>query len=63
LMPYLNLFSEGEVLRNGVHDKQPQNALIVAGYLILSLNLYVVFAPIYWIFLFRNLKRQEEAVE
>jgi hypothetical protein len=63
LMPYINVFSQGEVLRNGVNDKLCQNALIVAGYLLVSLNLYFVFAPIYWIFLFRNLQRQKESVE
>jgi hypothetical protein len=59
LMPYLNVFSEGEVLRNGVNAKLGLNALIVVGYLFVSLNLYFVFAPIYWILLFRNLKRQK----
>jgi hypothetical protein len=63
LMPYIAVFSEGEVLRNGVNDKLRQNALIVAGYVLVSLNFYLVFAPIYWILLFRNLKRQEESVE
>ena len=63
VMPYIHVFSEGEVLRNGVKDKLRQNALIVAGYLLVSLNLYLVFAPIYWILLFRNLKRQKESVE
>jgi hypothetical protein len=62
-MPYIHVFSQGEVLRNGVNDKLPQNALIVAGYLLVSLKLYSVFAPIYWILLFRNLKRQKEPVE
>jgi uncharacterized membrane protein len=56
-------FSQGEVLRNGVTDKLPHNTLIVAGYLLLSLCTYFVFAPIYWIFLFRHLKRQKESVE
>ena len=63
LMPYLYVFSQGEVLRNGGNDKLPRNALVVAGYLFVSLNQYLVFAPIYWIFLFRNLKRQKESVE
>jgi hypothetical protein len=68
LMPYLHVFSEGEVLRNGVKDRLPQNALIIAGYLLIFAgymvdfsNLSLVFAPIYWIFLFRNLKRQKVA--
>jgi hypothetical protein len=63
VMPYLDVFSQGEVLRNGVNDKLRQNVLIVAGYLLVSLDLYLVFAPVYWIFLFRNLKRQKESVK
>jgi len=63
LMPYINVFSEGEVLRNGVNDKLRRKPLIVAGYLLVSLNLYLVFAPIYWILLYRNLKRQKGSVE
>jgi hypothetical protein len=63
VMPYLDVFSQGEVLRNGVNDKLRQNVLIVAGYLLVSLDLYLVFAPVYWIFLFRNLKRRKESVK
>ena len=59
VMPFIDVFSEGEVLRNGVNDKLRPNALIVAGYLFVSINLYSVFAPIYWILLFRNLPRQQ----
>ncbi len=63
LMPYIEVFSEGEVLRNGVNDRFRQNALVVAGYFLVSLHLYVVFAPIYWILFLRNLNRQKEGVE
>jgi hypothetical protein len=55
-MPYLNAFSEGEVFRNGVTDHVRRNALIIAGYLLISFN-YLIFAPIYWVLLFRNLFR------
>ncbi len=61
-MPYVNVFSEGEILRNGANDKLRPSALVIAGYLIVTLHLYTVFAPIYWVFLFRNLKRQKESV-
>ena len=60
LMPYLNVFSEGEILRNGINNKLRHDKLFVAGYLLFSLNLYVVFAPIYWVFLFRNLKQVDD---
>ena len=57
-MPYLYVFSEGEVLRNGTQDKLRFNALIVIGYLLCSRN-FLIFAPIYWYFLFRNLRRRK----
>ena len=63
LMPYLNYFSQGEVLRNGVNDKLRQNALIISGYLLVSLNLYMIFAPIYWILFFRNLQQQKDSAQ
>ena len=63
LMPYVTIFSEGEVLRNGANDKLRQKPLILAGYLLLSLHEYLIFAPIYWIFLFKNLNRQKASVE
>ena len=57
-MPYVRVFSEGEVLRNGLNEKLRVNALTIVGYLVMSLYCYyVVFAPVYWFFLFRNLTR------
>jgi hypothetical protein len=53
-MPYLHIFSEGEVLRNGVTDRVRPGAATVAGYLLFSLASYIFFAPIFWIFLIRN---------
>jgi len=57
LMPYVNVFSMGEVFRNGVADKMRVNLLTVGGYLLYSLSNYLVFAPAYWYFLFKNLTR------
>jgi len=64
-MPYVYVFSQGEVFRNGVTEKIRINALTVTGYLLFSLSSYIVFAPIYWFYLFRNLKRirAEETME
>ncbi len=62
-MPYVNIFSEGEVLRNGVTDKLRASPLTIIGYLIYSLGNYFIFAPIYWIFFFKNLKRLKELPE
>lgn len=56
-LPYIYIFSQGEVLRNGVTDRVRVNFLTVTGYLLLSVSVYVVFAPVYWYFLFRNLRR------
>ncbi|MBI3851491.1 MAG: zinc ribbon domain-containing protein [Verrucomicrobia bacterium] len=44
-MPYVYVFSQGEVLRNGVTEKIRINVLTVAGYLLFSFSSYVVFAP------------------
>jgi hypothetical protein len=57
LMPYVCVFSQGEVFRNGVTDKLAASPLTIVGYLLYSLGNYLVFAPIYWFFLFKNLKR------
>jgi len=57
LMPFINVFSEGEVFRNGATDKFCANTLTIAGFLLYSLVNYFVFAPIYWFFFFKNLQR------
>lgn len=63
LMPYVHVFSVGEVFRNGAADKMRGNSLTIGGYLLYSLSNYFVFAPVYWYFLFKNLTRikREEA--
>ena len=63
-MPYLREFSQGEVLRNGVTERMRINTLTVVGYLILSLGDYLMFAPVYWYFFFKNVRRiRQEAVQ
>lgn len=57
LMPYLNVFSEGEVFRNGVSSRLRNKPVIFIGYFLISLGSYAIFAPIYWFFLLSNLKR------
>jgi hypothetical protein len=54
LMPYVNAFSEGEVYRSGVLEHVRRSPLLIAGYLLISLS-YLIFAPIYWFLLFKNL--------
>lgn len=61
-MPYVDCFSEGEVFRNGVTDHMRRSALVITGYLLISFS-YLLFAPIYWALVFRNLFRdRSEAV-
>jgi hypothetical protein len=60
LMPYLNVFSEGEVLRNGSADRLRTNPFVIAGYVLFSLSVYAIFAPVFWVLLFQNLKRTRE---
>lgn len=62
LMPFLNVFSEGEVLRNGVTNRLRHNPLIITGYLLFSLSAFSAFAPIFWFFLFKNLKKPREEI-
>jgi hypothetical protein len=61
--PYLYLFSIGEVLREGTSGPIRKSWLTVVGYLILSLAEYLIFAPLYWYFLFRNLARKPAPTE
>jgi hypothetical protein len=57
LMPFLNVFSEGEVLRNGVGGRFRNRPLIVIGYFLITLGIFPFLAPIYWLSLLLNLKR------
>jgi hypothetical protein len=59
-MPYVHVFSEGEVFRNGVNQNLRASPLIITGYLFYSSVNYFVFAPIYWFFLFKNLNRMKQ---
>jgi hypothetical protein len=59
-MPFLYTFSEGEVFRAGVTDQIRRTPVAIGGLLLFSLLRYHVFAPCYWYFLFRNLKRPHQ---
>lgn len=59
-MPYIYVFSQGEVLRNGVMDRMRANPLVVIGYLLYSAVSYVIVAPVYWFFLFRNVRWRKD---
>jgi hypothetical protein len=60
-LPYVYLFSEGEVLRAGVTERIRRTPLIVIGYVLLPLSIFVIAAPVYWYFLFKNLQRRDDA--
>jgi len=56
LMPYVNAFSEGEVYRCGVSERVRRSPMLIVGYLLISLS-YLIFAPVYWFLLFKNIFR------
>ena len=69
-LPYVYLFSEGEVLRNGVAQHLPRSPLIVAGYILLTLSflpilavLFFIWAPVYWFLLMQNFVTQKTTIE
>ena len=73
LMPYVKVFSEGEVYRNSMSDKHRSNALVAIGYALIFIPTYVglmvvmsfgikimatVYCGFFWFLLFKNFKRQ-----
>ena len=61
-MPFVYLFAQGEVLRVGVTDHIRPSALVVCGFVLYSIVSYLIFAPVYWYFLFRNLRKSRETM-
>ncbi len=59
-MPFIYVFSQGEVLRSGVTERMRRSPLITMGFVLLSLGMFAVAAPFYWFFLFKNLRRGDE---
>lgn len=57
MMPYVSIFSQSEVLRNGVTDNLRPSPLIIIGYLLFSLSFCAILAPICWFLFFKNLRR------
>ena len=50
MMPYLNVFSEGEVFRNGLSQRVRNRPLVITGYLLLSLSTFPVIGPLCLVF-------------
>jgi len=63
LMPFVQIFSEGEVLRNGMTGRFRNRPLVVIGYLLITLGINPFIAPIYWFFLLSNLKHPRDGRE
>lgn len=78
LMPFLNVFSEGEVLRNGVSDRFRNRPFIAVGYFLITLGFFLglvldyplltvgifsFFGLVYLVSVLRNLKRPSERQE
>ncbi|NQU09574.1 hypothetical protein HQ590_02190 [bacterium] len=56
-MAYLQIFSIGEVLSTGTFHRFRVNGWTLTGFLLLSIGQYQVFAPVYWFWLCRNVRR------
>jgi ribosomal protein L40E len=57
LMPYVQVFSEGEVFRNGTSGRFRNRPLVLLGYFLMTLGTFPIFAPIYLLSLLLNWKR------
>jgi len=68
LLPWVNVFSEGEVFRNGANLPVRRSPLVIGGYLFSSLAAYNIFGSgvvfvmlvfIFWFRFFQNLATQK----
>ena len=57
LMPYLQVFSEGEVFRNGASGQFRNRPMIMAGYFLILVGMYPLFAPLYLFSLLANRRK------
>jgi hypothetical protein len=61
LMPYLQIFSEGEVLRNGGQRHFRKRPMVIIGYFLIGLAFFpVLLLPIYWFSLLRNWSQADD---
>lgn len=56
-MPYLDELSLGDVLRHGTGGDIPLKPTAVIGYVLLGGTQYLIFAPLYWLRLWSNVRR------
>lgn len=57
LMPYIQIFSEGEVFRNSANRQFQNRPWIVFGYFLIFGAMFPLFAPLYLVSLLMNWKR------
>jgi hypothetical protein len=57
LMPYLQVFSEGEVFRNGASGQFRNRPLILAGYFLVILGTFPLLAPLYLVWLLTSRRK------
>ncbi|MBU6402577.1 MAG: hypothetical protein KGS61_19840 [Verrucomicrobia bacterium] len=62
-MPYLNVFSFGEISRAGVSEAVRPSAFQVVGMVLFSWCAFSIFAPVYWWVFFRQLRKRKSTVE
>ena len=60
-LPFVYVFSEGEVVRAGVTERIRRSPLIVVGLVLTSLAMCAVAAPFYWFFLFKHMHHGDSA--
>lgn len=58
-MPFLPIFSTGEVLRAGTGSKLKRTPLTTIGYVLVSSSEYLIFAPLYLYRFVRNWQRNK----
>src|ERR1039457_4794626 len=56
LMPFVQVFSEGEVLRNGMSGRFRNRALVTTGFLLITLTIHPIFMLIYFLMLLPHLR-------
>ena len=61
LMPYIWTFSLGEVARSGVHPTARFTPARTAGYVAFGIWQYQILAPVYFVCLYLNHRRQKRA--
>ena len=60
MMPFVQIFSEGEVFRNGTSGRIRKSPLILIGYFLIALGMFPFLAPVYLISMLMNWRRPVE---